>query len=101
MIENLYPSAEKEMSSCPVTPSYADLSPAVQHQPIHHANSFPPSILPLFVVSEIVMNFMDFLDFFGDKECTVLLTKCGKRSALGYPGNQIGCSGVVGVLERI
>lgn len=82
MIESLYPSAEKEMSSCPATLSYADLLPAVQYQPIHHADSFTPSILPLFVMSELVMNFTDFLDFFGDKECTVVPTKCGKLLSL-------------------
>lgn len=82
MIENLYPSAEKAMSPCPATLSYADLSPAVQYQPIHHANSFFPSILPLFVMSELVMNFTDFLGFFGGKECTVVLTKCGKLLSL-------------------
>lgn len=43
---------------------------------------FPPSILPLFVMSELVMNFMDFLGFFGDEKCTVVLTKCCKLLSL-------------------
>lgn len=47
-------------------------------QPIHHADSFPPSILPLFVLSELVMNFTDFLGFFGKRPAAVVLTKCDK-----------------------
>uniref|UniRef100_A0A8B9S7A1 Peroxisomal membrane protein PEX14 n=1 Tax=Apteryx owenii TaxID=8824 RepID=A0A8B9S7A1_APTOW len=50
VIENLHPSAVKEMSSCLASLLCAYLSPAVQHRAIHHADSFPPSILPLLVL---------------------------------------------------
>lgn len=64
--------------------------------------TFPPSILPLFVMSELVMNFTDFLGFFGDKECTVMQQNVINCSALGHPGNQIQCFfGVVRVLGRM
>lgn len=36
----------------------------------------------MFVMSELVMSFTDFLGFFGDKECTVVLTKCDKLLSL-------------------
>lgn len=75
MIEILHPSAE-EMSLSPASLLCTYLSPAVQHQPIHHADSFPPSILPLLVLSELVMNSTDFLGLCAKKRpAETLLTK--------------------------
>lgn len=74
MIEILYLSAVKEMSPSLLS---AYLSLAVQTSLFIMLTLFPPSILPLFMTSELVMNFTDFLGFFGKKRtAAVVLTKC-------------------------
>lgn len=75
VIEILHPSAVK-MSLSPASLLCTYLSPAVQQQPIHHADSFPPSILPLLVLSELVMNSTDFFVLCAKKRpAATLLTK--------------------------